>query len=300
MKLSIIICTYNRIELLKKVLDTLTKQIVSKPFELLVINNNSTDNTESVVLELVKENNQVKYFNEANQGLSFARNHGVRQSIGEWVLFIDDDALPEDDLFDKLNPYLTQTNHLIVGGHYSAWYYYGKKKWSKDKYYSNYPTITKKTFCNGNNFLSGGILLIHKSIFLKVGYFDTELGMIGNKIGYSEETEFQLRLRKTEVQLLYDPEIKVRHVVAKQKLHLKWFFISKKSLADALYKTTYKGKYHFALILPPLIVSQLFIYCIKNLFLLFFQKRYYIQNLIIDTFSKPYKWYWIWNCIIKN
>jgi len=292
-KLSVVICTFNRIELLSIVVNEVLKLIKGKPIELLIIDNNSTDNTAKDISDCSVLNKQLRYVKETKQGLSFARNSGIRMSNSPWVLFLDDDGFPNSDLFLNLDYYIDQQEQLIVGGHYSAWYYYGEKKWSKDSYYSNYPEIKNKTFLEGNQYLSGGLLLIHKSLFEQVGFFDTELGMVGNKIGYSEETEFQMRLKKIGIKMLYDPNLSMKHVVAKQKLNVDWFFKSKKALGFALYKTTYKEKKINILLLPFIFISFSIFLAIKNSLQLF-RRKYYWENYIIDSFSKPYKWFCIW------
>ena len=299
LSLSIIICTYNRIDLLSLVLEDSLRLIEKLPIELLVIDNNSKDDTASYIQEIASNNNQVRYVFEKNQGLSHARNRGVKEANSEWILFLDDDALPAQNLFQKLMLYIENKDQLIVGGHYSAWYHYGQRKWSKDAYYSNYPSISEKTFLEGDKYLSGGLLLIHKSLFDLVGFFNVTLGMIGDKIGYSEETEFQMRLKNQNVQLLYDPELKMKHVVAEQKLNIDWFFKSKKALAKALYQTRYKGKYHNIIALPLLAFFQAGFLGLKNLFKLI-SPQYYFQNFVIDTFTKPYKWITIWKQYFKS
>ncbi len=91
MQISIIIPTYNRaIELAKLLADLLTQveHLAIANLELIVVDNNSTDNTK----QIVQAQPSIKYIFEANQGVSFARNSGIINSTGDLVVFLDDDV----------------------------------------------------------------------------------------------------------------------------------------------------------------------------------------------------------------
>src|SRR5215216_4801701 len=95
--ISVIIPTYNRATLLRKALQSIVKQTLSKKeFEVIVIDNNSTDNTAEVVSQYAYNWNNLKYFHESSAGLHAARHRGLKESAGEILVFADDDieALP--------------------------------------------------------------------------------------------------------------------------------------------------------------------------------------------------------------
>jgi len=92
---SVIVCTYNREHYIERNLDSLSKQSLSvENYEIIIINNNSTDNTESICKSFIDNHPelQIASFNEHNQGHSYARNKGIQESKGEYLAFIDDDA----------------------------------------------------------------------------------------------------------------------------------------------------------------------------------------------------------------
>ena len=66
-------------------------------FIFIIINNNSTDNTEAICQKFINENSRVniKLFFESNKGLSYARNRGVKESSTDIIVYLDDDALAE-------------------------------------------------------------------------------------------------------------------------------------------------------------------------------------------------------------
>ena len=91
--ISVVVCTFNRADLLETSLEALDEQILeSSEYEVIVVDNNSTDNTLNVVEELCNRLTSLRYCFEPNQGLSHARNRGWREAMGEYVAYIDDDC----------------------------------------------------------------------------------------------------------------------------------------------------------------------------------------------------------------
>jgi glycosyltransferase involved in cell wall biosynthesis len=98
-KISVIISTFNRHKLLKRALKSLYCQTFSPyTFEIIVVDNNSTDETSHMAAAPVNPATTVtKYIKEEKQGISPARNRGVREAKGHIVAFLDDDAIAEPD-----------------------------------------------------------------------------------------------------------------------------------------------------------------------------------------------------------
>ncbi len=93
LSVSVIVSTWNRAEVLKVGLMSLIQQDFDGDYEIIVMDNNSTDDTPSVVRTIMKGSRvPLRYVVEKNQGLSFARNRGISESQGDIVAFIDDDA----------------------------------------------------------------------------------------------------------------------------------------------------------------------------------------------------------------
>jgi glycosyltransferase involved in cell wall biosynthesis len=96
MNVTLIICTYNRAEMLKRMLDSLKLQKLGSDacLEILVVDNNSTDATRQVIQDAAKNFPwSLKYLLETKQGKSFALNHGISQASGDLILFTDDDVI---------------------------------------------------------------------------------------------------------------------------------------------------------------------------------------------------------------
>ena len=94
------ICTHNRSSALGRALEALAKIRLPEgvPCELLVVDNNSTDNTRETVEQFIGSSPiAVRYIFEKMQGLSFAKNHGLRESRGDIVICTDDDCIPDSN-----------------------------------------------------------------------------------------------------------------------------------------------------------------------------------------------------------
>jgi Glycosyltransferases involved in cell wall biogenesis len=102
MKLSVIFCTYNREKYLYNALKSISQQnIPYHDYEIVMVNNNSTDSTESICKQFRYDYPGVnfRYFLETQQGLSYARNRGVQESRGDILVFVDDDATAFESIF---------------------------------------------------------------------------------------------------------------------------------------------------------------------------------------------------------
>jgi len=99
--LSVIICTYNRADLLKQVLESLRSQTLPQSeFEIILIDDGSSDNTREIV-ESFQSCLPLKYFYQRNAGLASAKNHGIFAAHGRIVLFLDDDDIATPTLLEE-------------------------------------------------------------------------------------------------------------------------------------------------------------------------------------------------------
>lgn len=109
--ISIIVTIYNQKDTIKRTLASVFNQ-TSDDFELIIINDGSTDNSEEVIKDFLKDN-KVNYYYTENQGVSLARNYGIEKSTKEYVLFLDGDDTIEINLVKYLNSFLDKNYQMI-------------------------------------------------------------------------------------------------------------------------------------------------------------------------------------------
>lgn len=104
-KLSIITTLYNSARYLPKCLDSLINQDLSKDeYEIIVVNDGSPDNSESIAKEYAGYNNNIRILSQPNKGLAGARNTGIRSAVGKYLYFVDpDDYILENSLGSLIN-----------------------------------------------------------------------------------------------------------------------------------------------------------------------------------------------------
>ena len=112
-KVSIIIPFFNAEKLIENCLEKILKQTY-KNIEIVLINDNSTDNSEKII-EKYKNNNIIKYYKitEDTVGVSYARNYGIEKATGEYFIFVDVDDYISDDLIENLNSYMEKDIDVI-------------------------------------------------------------------------------------------------------------------------------------------------------------------------------------------
>jgi len=111
-KVSVIVPTYNRASLMPNLIEALLQQ--EHPAEIIIVDDGSTDNTADIVRKY-----PVKYVYQKNNGPASARNHGVKESSGDIVIFTDSDCIPQKDWISKLILGFTEDYIGAVAGSYN-------------------------------------------------------------------------------------------------------------------------------------------------------------------------------------
>ena len=220
--LTLVICTYDRNDIIDYCLDSLSKQSAdSGLYNVLVVNNYDNVNVQRELDLIISKYNNVNLYLEKHAGLSVARNSGAKMSQTEWVGYIDDDCLAPGDFVKRALDIISTGKYVCFGGHISSWWLYDRPKWLS-KNFGSKPKLSDIPMVLEEDFNWGGNIFIKKEILDHVDGFDEDIGMIKNRIGYSAENRVQMKLRAKKYLIGYDPNLVVKHLVAKHKFNLLW------------------------------------------------------------------------------
>jgi glycosyltransferase involved in cell wall biosynthesis len=231
-KLSIVICSYNRANYIGEALSALYQQQVDYiQYEVLVVDNNSTDNTKEVYQKwrLSNEAGNFHYYTETTQGASFARNTGAAMAKGDWLCFVDDDAIAGAHFISNIFRHIdTHPDIVGFGGRIIPRYIPSEPKWMS--YYVSsivgnfdYAPIAKAF--EHNKYPLESNMIIKKSVYDQVGGFNTALpGVVGTKRIGGEGKELFFKIMKLGHTIYYDPSIQVEHVVEVSKLTKEYMY----------------------------------------------------------------------------
>ena len=225
-RITIAICTFNRAAYLKDTLDDLGLQTASpNHFELLVVNNNSKDGTETVCEIFRKTNPEVEFrwVKEESQGLSYARNRAAKEAGSPVLLYIDDDVkLPENFVQTALDYIDSRQSTLCAGGRiFVSFDDEENPDWIPKELmpmFGLHDLGDENRIYPPSNFPRGGNMMIRKTVFDAFGYFDTTLGRTGKELLGSEEKAFFERIRKNGVEMHYWADLKLTHRIGYKRL----------------------------------------------------------------------------------
>lgn len=237
--ISVVVSTYNRSDSLARVLQSLCDQTLQKSrYEIILVDNNSTDDTRSVTESFAERYENVRYCLETKQGLAHARNRGWRESHGDYVAFVDDDAKAPSHFLQTAEGIIERMSPLIFGGSFYAFYDSPRPSWYKDSYGSHEPFKEARILDHSECVVIYGTnMFFRREAIDSVGGFDVALGMSGRKMAYGEDTALvkSISAAMPEGIIYYDPKLYVYHLVAPEKMTLRWIVRSRLALGRTTY-----------------------------------------------------------------
>lgn len=230
-EISAIICTHNRAAYLGAAIDSLLNQdcAATIPFEVVVVDNASTDRTREVV-EGRLSNPRLRYVYEATTGLSVARNAGAQAARSNLLAYLDDDAEASPQWLRMLCAAFAENDRLaIAGGRVTLLWPPGRSRppWLSDGLteplgaydLGDRPIIIQ----NPGQTPRGLNYAIRRSFLDRVGGFDPSLGRVGKKLLSNEELMMTEQAIALNWQVGYIPEAHAAHNVAPERLRPRWF-----------------------------------------------------------------------------
>lgn len=234
MNITVILCTYNRSQSLADTLESLVRSEMpeSVDWEVLVLDNNSKDDTRAVVESFCNRYPQrFRYLSEPQPGKSHALNSGIRAAQGHILAFTDDDVLVEPTWLRELTENLHHGKWAGTSGRTLPEAEFLTPSWlSLDK--GNLATLgcfdRGPQACELAEAPFGNNMAYRREMFEKHGGFRTDLGPQPGNLIRSEDTEFGLRLLAAGERLRYEPSAILHHAVPASRIRkgyfLSWWF----------------------------------------------------------------------------
>lgn len=217
--ISIIVCTYNRDKYIYQCLSNLAKNLTRYDWEIILVNNNSSDSTQSECERFHVDYPSVKfhYFMESTPGLSYARNRGMREAHGDWFVFLDDDSMVGGDYIEQLGQLLDRFPDAGAFGGAITPFFEDKtpawlSKWSMGFVSAIDMGNDVIEFANGK-YPIGANMGISRKVINEIGDFNTSLGRTKDLLLGGEEKDIFARIRSAKYSIYYFPNIMVKHCI---------------------------------------------------------------------------------------
>ncbi len=228
---SVVIPTFNRAETLRLTLRSVLAQHAEVRYEVVVVDNNSTDHSRDVVGELSRQAPvPLRYVLEPVQGSSAARNAGAAAARGEVIAFLDDDVLAEPTWLSALaDAYTRAPDAWAVGGRVTLWFSGQPPRWLDplDALLACYLSaqdlgdgLVRIEYPRG---LISANLSVRREALEQVGGFSGQLGRFGGRLLSGEDLELCWRIQRAGGAVYYCGAASVAHVVGPDRLTRTFF-----------------------------------------------------------------------------
>ena len=224
MDISVIVPTYNRKKSLRKALESLISQdpLGKFTYEVLIIDDGSSDGTEDVVTEIIRRecNVPISYVYKEGGGAAAARNTGVAQAHGQWIAFFDDDQWAEPRWLSELYETALENDAQCVGG---TMLLDLPDSWAEDlspfcrRLLDENVLATEAKKYPADTLPSTGHVLIRRNVIERIGGFELTIREAG------EDSDLFARLQRQGVRNWYTPRAIAHHVIPESRLTTEYF-----------------------------------------------------------------------------
>ena len=254
---SVVISTYNRADSLRDTLQSLVGQNANGcRYEVIVVDNHSKDHTKKTVQDFAAKSPwPICYVYEPQQGVSYARNTGIRKAAGAVIAFTDDDVVTDPEWVQSLWRCFQETDASAVGGRIERLWHCQKPEWFSDEIggsliHQDLGTERRK-WSWPNRHTVGANIAFRREVFERFGFFREDLGRCGESLVGGEDREMFQRLMKRGCPIYYEPRALVRHKVEKHRLSQdymrRWYWHIGETLGHGM-----EWRWHHAVTVAPL------------------------------------------------
>lgn len=225
---TVAICCYNASEYLPKLLGLLLKQSCPVLWEILIVDNNSSDNSVNIVKDFTKTSKiPVRFVQETEQGIPYARNRAIEESKNStFLVFIDADELPDKNWLVTAIKSLQTHSADCVGGeigldlsHRPAWLCDSMLPFLGQVKHGNKPFKIQ----DRSTPIWSGNIAYRLSLFKGTLPFDTRYNRKGKGIGGGSDGILFRKLLESDCVMRYEPEMRIIHLIPPEKLTRYYF-----------------------------------------------------------------------------
>lgn len=231
-KLSIIIPTLNRADLLKQTLESIHKQTFSKEdFEVIVIDNGSVDHTKEVCVDYQKVSGNLRYIYDNRPGLHIGRNRGYLESKSDILVYADDDIIAYSSWLEAIYEGFKDEKTVLIGGNNYPYFECAPPRWLEELWIYNEREKAKRLETHsiiimGNEprrvkpgMVFGCNFAIRKKIVKEAGGFHPD-GVPDIYLKYRGDGESYVTsyINRYNMKVMFYPEALVYHMVTKQRM----------------------------------------------------------------------------------
>ncbi|MBS0455334.1 MAG: glycosyltransferase family 2 protein [Proteobacteria bacterium] len=227
-KLTVILCTHNRQEFLKKCLASLaTQSCAAEHFEVLIVDNASSDSTSEVSADFVNQHSNFRYHMEPKLGLARARNAGLERTNAPLAAFTDDDAIPANDWVERILARFDDLpeNIVLLAGEIDPIWESARPDWLTDSLlrpmsaHLGWDTIARPL--RGNEWVCEVNCCYRTEVIKRYGGFPEALGRKGELL-LSGENYVNDQIFADGYRSFFDPAIRVRHFIPAERITKTW------------------------------------------------------------------------------
>jgi glycosyltransferase involved in cell wall biosynthesis len=226
---SVALCTHNHApRLVRTLADLRGLRAPEAPWELLVIENGSTDDTPRVLAGHVWPDGwNVRVVREEKLGLSNARNRAIREARGEYLIFIDDDETPDPEWLRAYEALIRAHDPDAFGSRIEVLFEGARPAWLRDDLLGFLGQLNRSegvvALTDRATTFYGGNFGFRKTVCERIGTFDSMLGRKGTDNTGGEEVDFYRRLLDAGFRVWWTPHAVIHHRIEAEKLNRRYF-----------------------------------------------------------------------------
>jgi glucosyl-dolichyl phosphate glucuronosyltransferase len=223
---SIVICSHNRSADVSECLRALMPQLGAQA-EVILVDSASGPEDKAEMAKLAMLYPAVRLTRVDQAGLSLARNRGVQLAVADWVVFLDDDAVPFSDWLSKLLATIaaaSPSQAVIGGGIYPRWPEglngeHLSKRW---KMFLSLAEAEKPGSVTDGYPVNGANYAVRRRVLQDIGGFSEKLGRVGGSLISGDDSHVTKTVLDAGFRADFDPAFKVYHKISRERLNLSW------------------------------------------------------------------------------